>query len=104
MNFGLLSRSCLPGPQSYTPALTHTFILLSIQGCRMICASVCPVMDGGLFPSVDCCESRLCWLVISGCLFVCSFIILTQNRVVWEGGMSVEELPLSDWPMGHFLR
>lgn len=84
MNFGLLSRSCLPGPQSYTPTLTHTFILLSIQGWMMICASVCLVMDGGLFPGVDCCESRLCWLVISD--FVCLFVRLSFWHKIESSG------------------
>lgn len=34
-------------------------------------------------------------------LFVCSFdsVNLVQARHVWEEGLSVEELPLSDWPV-----
>lgn len=28
------------------------------------------------------------------------FVSLAQARGPWEDGLSVEELPLSDWPMG----
>lgn len=34
----------------------------------------------------------------SGSVLV-SFVILTQARVTWEDRPSVEELPLSDWPV-----
>lgn len=33
-------------------------------------------------------------------LSVLGFVDLTQTRVTWEQGASMEELPPSDWPIG----
>jgi hypothetical protein len=39
-------------------------------------------------------EDNLCGLV---------FVSLTQTRVIWEEGITVEEFPPSDWHTGIFL-
>lgn len=31
------------------------------------------------------------------------YVNLTQTGVTWEEGISIEKMPISDWPVVHFL-